>query len=82
MDYTQYEKLINDYMNKSVNISSCGGPISINMYAEGTDNLNEKEITEWGTKKHQWGTTSTPDYIDVTPEELESLTNSVLIDLP
>lgn len=82
MDYAQYEKLINDYMNKSVNISSYGGPVSINIYAEGTDDLNEKEITEWGTKKHQWGTTSTPDYIDVTPEELESLTNSVLIDLP
>lgn len=88
MDYTQYEKLINDYMNKSVNVSSCGGPVSINMYAEGTDNLNEKrtDITKFGTLESEYKDTRTPNFIDITPEELQNFINdsgrTITIDIP
>ena len=46
MDYSKYEKLINDYMNKSVSpqLLASGGPInSVNIYAEGTNNINNKD---------------------------------------
>ena len=79
MDYSQYEKLINDYMNKSVNIQSCGGPI--NIYAEGTQNLNTNTTTEVGLTPSQWRTTKSPDTIQVTPEELKSF-KRVLMNIP
>ena len=79
MDYSQYEKLINDYMNKSVNIQSCGG--LINIYAEGTQDLNTNTTTEVGLTPSQWRTTKSPDTIQVTPEELKSF-KRVLMNIP
>ena len=79
MDYSQYEKLINDYMNKSVNIQSCGGPV--NIYAEGTQDLNTNTTTEIGLTPSQWRTTKSPDTIQVTPEELKSF-KRVLMNIP
>ena len=76
MDYSQYEKLINDYMNKSVStpMYAAGGPISINMYANGTSELatsDNPNVTEIGMIPEKWSRSTAPDFIEVTPEELQ-----------
>ena len=83
MDYSQYEKLINDYMNKSVNtpMYAIGGPISINVYANGTSELatsDNPNITEIGVIPEKWSTSIAPDFIEVTPEELQYFTRATM----
>ena len=93
MDYSQYEKLINDYMNKSVNVSAYGG--NINMFAGGgeampisesasTTNKDDNEITEHERftrtelEPKEWRSQRLPDFIELTPEELQDIKNYVL----
>lgn len=73
MDYSQYEKLINNYMNQSASNPSYAYGGRINIYAEGTDDLDTEDtntLTSAADYNSEWVSNNFPSYIDVTPEEL------------